>query len=74
MKIEYDKFKGLPTEKDVIKLLKRIDKIKWFKPIDEKKINKKAINLKVKVIMKAFMKAFKLKTKFSLKFNKLETL
>jgi len=50
------KLKDIPTKNDVIKLVKDIDKINWFKPQEP---NKLKIQLKIDSILKAFNLDFK---------------
>ena len=57
----------IPTKKDVIKMLKRVEAIEWFKP--QKKINVSSIKLKVNAIMKAF----NLDLKVEVEFHKLDS-
>ena len=55
-KTDYQKLESdlgnIPTQKNVIKLIKEIDKIEWFKP--QKEPNKIKLKLKVDSILKAF--------------------
>ena len=60
-KVNYKKLEkdlgNIPTKKDVIKLMKRIEKIDWFRL--QKKIIKSKLQLKVNSILKAFKLDFK---------------
>src|SRR3990167_3818112 len=71
VKIDYAKLSkdlgDIPTKKDVLKLCRYIESIKWFKP--QKKLDK--INLKLKI--NSIIKAFKLDFSCDLEFHKLES-
>lgn len=69
--VDYKKLeKGLgdiPTKKDVISLVQRIDKIDWFEP------QKNPIKAKLQVKVDSVLKAFKLDFKASVEINALHT-
>ena len=53
---------NIPTKKDVIKLCRYIESIKWFKP--QKEPNKKLLSIKVNSVLKAFKLDFNCELKF----------
>ncbi len=60
-KVDYKKLDkalgNIPTKQDTIKIIKRIEKVDWFKP--QKKLIKTRLQLKVNSILKAFNLDFK---------------
>ena len=66
---DYKKFEeslgDIPTKKDVVKSLKRINNIEWFKPQNSNKV-------KAKLVVDSIMKAFKMDFSCEITWNKLE--
>ena len=56
--------KDIPTKDDVIKIIKEIDKIEWFKPQEPNK-------LKIKLVVDSILKAFKIDFQVELQLNPL---
>ena len=69
-KIDYkklsEKLGNIPTKKDTVKLLKRIEKIDWFKP------QKKPLAAKLQLKVESILKAFKLDLKCEVQLNPLD--